>query len=113
MREIGKNMDPNMVQRPEVKTASTEKTDEVKTPAAQEKEIKDFSNPTEILGRSQVSQADNVKNDANFALNNPEIVENADKYFDMAYNQLLKSSEPDAYEKACAMTKAYVDEFHC
>lgn len=65
----------------------------------------------ETLGRSLVSEADNLKNDVAFGMTHPQAIAKADKFFDKAYANLQSQGHPYAYEEASAMTKAYVDEF--
>jgi len=66
--------------------------------------VKDFSNPTaEALGRSQVSKADNLKSDVDYAVANPGAIERSDKLFEMALKSLEAEGDPHAYEKACAI----------
>lgn len=112
MREIGKNLEPGKVQRQEVKFGNVDKEEEAQIEASNEKEIKDFSNPTEMLGRSQVNQVDNLQTDVSFGLAHPNAITSADKFFEMTYNQLLEENNPEAYEVACSRAKTYVDEFH-
>ena len=109
MREISKNMDTGKIPKQDVKFCGTEKA-EPQVTIQEGKEIKDFSNPTEILGRSQVNKVDNLQADVAFSIANPEAVESADKFFDMAYAQLQKKGDPEAYEKASAIAVAYVQE---
>src|SRR5574344_1151086 len=74
-------------------------------------EIKDLGNtPSEALGRSQVAK-DNIENDIKIMQDNPEIVEKANRFFDMAEKVLQKSGTPDAPEKATLLTEAYRKEF--
>lgn len=70
----------------------------------EKKVVKDFSNPTEVLGRSQINKADNLKADVAFGLANPNAISNSDRFFDIAYAQLLEKDDPHAYEKACAIS---------
>ena len=70
-----------------------------------EQNVGDFSNPSaEALGRSQVCKADNLKSDVDFAKANPDAVELSDKLFDMALKKLQSEGDPQAYEKACAIS---------
>lgn len=70
---------------------------------SESKVVKDLSNQTEVLGRSQVNKTDNLSADVAFAMANPETTERADKLFDVAYAQLLDKNDPDAYGKACSI----------
>ena len=64
----------------------------------------DFSNPTEVLGRSQVNKPDNIKEDVAFGIANPNAINNSDKLFEIAYKSLQSKGDPEAYEKACAIS---------
>ena len=77
---------------------------------ANEKTIENLAGHADIVGRSQVRKADNVKEDVNFMLRNPEIMTKAEKFFDVAYQQLLKEDSPNAYEKAAAMATTFARE---
>ena len=62
--------------------------------------IKDFSNPTEVLGRSQVKKADNSNSDLKMLLENPQIAENSDKIFEAAYAAAKAAGAEHPYEEA-------------
>jgi hypothetical protein len=79
-------------------------------PAANNKVIENLAGQADIVGRSQVQRADNVKEDVNFMLKNPEIMAKAERFFDIAYAQLLKEDSPNAYEKAAAMATVFARE---
>lgn len=102
MREI-KKLDLTKTQKAEVKLNSTEKNDASFAEETLISEIKDFSNPTEMLGRSQVSKTDNLKSDVAFSKEHPEILNNSDKLFELAFESLSANGDPNAYEKACAI----------
>lgn len=114
MREIKNNVEIGKIQKQETKPSvapssslPVEKTGPVLNAAESEKEIKDFSNPSgEVLGRSQVivSKADNVKEDVKFGMAHPEAIERSDKLFNLALAKLEKEGDPNAYEKACAIS---------
>lgn len=71
----------------------------------QETSVKDFSNPSaEVLGRSQVSKADNIKSDLDFATAHPDAITKSDKLFEMALKSLEAEGDPQAYEKACTIS---------
>ncbi|MDD3436101.1 MAG: hypothetical protein PHC64_03005 [Candidatus Gastranaerophilales bacterium] len=72
--------------------------------------ISDFSNPKEVLGRSQVSKSDNRKADVAFGMANPEAIAKADNFFEIAYANLQAEGDPNAYEKAAAMSTIYAKE---
>ncbi len=113
MREIKNNTDISKAQIRDVKFSGSEKPEsKIDTANVQGVEIKDFSNPqAEALGRSQVSSTDNVKNDVAFGMANPEAIESSDRYFEMAYNNLVAQGHPNAYEEAAAQSTAYGREF--
>src|SRR5574344_557822 len=76
-----------------------------------EKELSDASNPAlESLGRSQVLSPDNLENDLKIFTNDPDKVKNAEEFFDIAYEQLQKAGDKDAFEKAALMTGTYSKE---
>ena len=69
-----------------------------------------------LPGRSQVKPSENVNSDIDFFLKNPEMVEKANEFFDMVYEQLKqndqeKEKKAPAYETAAQITNAYVKEF--
>lgn len=74
------------------------------------KTIENLKGHADIVGRSQVRKADNVKEDVNFMLKNPEIMAKAERFFDVAYTQLLREDSPNAYEKAAAMATTFARE---
>lgn len=110
MREIKKvdgqkqitNVDPKIPAKKEQPQVSDEETSQ--------KVVTDLSNQTEILGRSQISKADNLKSDVAFGRANPQIIASADKFFDIAYTQLVNDNVPNAYEKASTMATIYAKE---
>ena len=112
MREVKNNVEIGKTKKVEVKSTKIEKAEpqfcgELET----ESTIKDFSNPSaEVLGRSQVSKADNLKADVAFGMEHPETISSADKFFDIAYNTLQSKKDPNAYEKASTMASIYAKE---
>ena len=86
-----------------------------KQPGADENgvEFVDFANPqAESLGRSQVNLPDNIDGDIKFMMKMPEKVEQANLFFDRAYELLMTDkNEERAYEKAAQITQAFKDEF--
>lgn len=111
MREINNNLEYGKVQKSDFKAEKADEKVESQCCAhAEEKNVQDFSNPTEILGRSQVNKADNLKEDVSFGMAHPEAIKSADKFFDVAYANLLRENDPNAYEKAAAMTSIYARE---
>lgn len=73
---------------------------------AEQKVVKDLSSQHEVSGRSQVSKAaaDNFQKDIAFGIANPDAIASSDRFFDIAYNQLSEKNDPNAYEKACAIS---------
>ena len=113
MREINNNssnVEIAKMQKPELKTSSSENVDAKVSEEAENLNVTDFSNPTEVLGRSQVGKADNLKADVAFGFAHPEAIESADRFFDMAYAQLQEKGDPAAYEKASSMASLYAKE---
>lgn len=78
--------------------------------SAKKIDLDNLRGPGDVVGRSQIQRADNVKEDVNFMLRNPEIMAKAEKFFDVAYQQLLKEDSPNAYEKAAAMATTFARE---
>ncbi len=64
-----------------------------------------------LPGRSQVKATDNVAGDIDFFLKNPEMVEKANHFFEMTYDQLKAKGYPEAYETATQITNAFTKEF--
>ena len=88
-----------------VKDGNVQKVD-----SAERKSIDNLVGPADVVGRSQVQKPDNLKEDINFILKNPEIMEKAEAFFEMAYEKLLKEDSPNAYEKAAAMATTFARE---
>lgn len=71
------------------------------------KETTDLSKmPSDIIGRSQVAKSA-IENDIEILLNNPEKVEELDRYF----NYLI-DKERYSYEQACALQAMAGEEFY-
>jgi len=106
MRDVKNNVEIGKIQpRQEIKTEKTEDVLPQVTPK-EEKVILDSSNPSaEILGRSQVGKVDALKKDVAFGMAHPEAIEQADKFFNMAYAQT------NDYGKSSELSAAYVNEF--
>lgn len=113
MREIKKiNVGQGQVP-PNIEPKSADKSDpQFSANEANAKVVNDLSNQTELLGRSQICKKDNLTCDVAFGMKNPQAIESADKFFEMAYAQLVNENEPDAYEKASAMASIYAREIH-
>lgn len=113
MREINKNnnsVEIAKMPKPELKASSGEEADKKVIEEAEKLNVSDFSNPTEVLGRSQVNKTDNLKADVSFGLAHPDAIESADRFFNMAYAQLQEKGDPAAYEKAASMASIYAKE---
>lgn len=106
MREIKNNVEIGKMQNADLRLSKSEKAEPQAISEGEESSIKDFSNPTEVLGRSQVNSTDNLKSDVKFGLANPDAIASSDKLFNIAYSQLLNENDPQAYEKACAIATA-------
>ncbi len=103
MREVNTNVDLSKIKNQNAVFNAIEKSESSQSENVQKKEIKDFSNHTEILGRSQVNKTDNLKADVAFCSENQKTVELSDKLFEIAYEKLKDANDPHAYEKACAI----------
>lgn len=114
MREIDKvNNGIQPIQPAKVDSSKENLKDEnvVAENAEPKKEIKDLGNtPAETLGRSQVA-ADNIENDLKVMKENPKMVEDANKFFDMAEKVLKKNGAEHPAEEAALLTDAYKKEF--
>ncbi|MFA7657845.1 MAG: hypothetical protein WCY19_00255 [Candidatus Gastranaerophilaceae bacterium] len=106
MREVKNNVEIGKAQKSDLRTAKGTKAEpQFCGEFEEESSIKDFSNPkAEALGRSQVSKTDNVEKDVAFGKAHPETIERADKLFALAFKGLRAAGDPDAYEKACAIS---------
>ena len=62
-----------------------------------------------IAGKSQI-KTDNISNDLLVLKTNPNVVRLADEAFDSAYERLSAQNDPEAYEKACLIANAFVQE---
>lgn len=95
---------------PQEQVTSAKKAEETKVEKEAET-IQDFSNPkAEALGRSQVAKTDSVKTDVKFLKENFDTVQSAEKFFDIAYQQLKDAGVKEPYEKACTMASMYAQE---
>jgi len=116
MREINNQQPGNMTsQISSVKVEQKENLKEDHKPeivAEPQKEINDLANmPAESLGRSQVATPDNIENDIKMMLENPDAVEKANKFYEMAEKVLASKGDVEAAEKATLLTDAYRKEF--
>ncbi len=62
-----------------------------------------------IAGKSQI-KTDNISNDLLTLKTSPKLVMLADEAFDRAYEKLSEQNDPHAYEKACMIANAFVQE---
>ena len=67
--------------------------------------------PSETLGRSQVSNPDNLVNDMNTMRQNPKLTIYADEFFNYALRQAIEANIPNPYEHACLTTASFFNEF--
>lgn len=114
MREINNNRNINNISQHDVKFGDADKNGQNSDQQfvnAEEKEIRDLSNPAEISGRSLVNKADNLKEDMAFVAAHPEAVEKANKFFDIVYEQLQSRGDVDAYADAAVIAKKLTEEF--
>lgn len=67
-------------------------------------QINDFSDPkAEALGRSMlIKNSDDTNNDLKALLDNPQIAENSDKMFEVAYKAAQNSGIEQQYENAAS-----------
>lgn len=104
MSEIdGPKISVNQVKFNSIKKQAAE--DEQHIVSDEEKEqIKDFSNiKAETIGRSLLFKGtDNINNDIKAAIENPQIVENSDKLFELAYSEAINSNVQNPYEAAAS-----------
>lgn len=103
MREIKNNVEIGKVQKAELKPSKVNDAEPQFCGELEKDSVKDFSNPTEVLGRSQVNKTDNLKEDLTFGMANPEVMNKSDKLFNLALSKLEAQGDPNAYEKACAV----------
>ena len=76
----------------------------------EEPKLKDFSDPkAEALGRSMlVKDADNVNNDLQALIKNPQIAENSDEMFETAYKAAVDAGVENPYEAASSFATGSV-----
>lgn len=107
MREID-NMNAIRFQKVEIKKDKPKKS---AAPEGSEDNIEFQNAKAASLGRSQVSKPDNVESDIKFMMKNPELVMQANMFFDNAYDLLKSKNEERAYEKSAQLMQAFRDEF--
>lgn len=104
MREINNRL-IGKVQQADFKSEKAGNTEPQFCGELEETCINDFSNPkAETLGRSQVNKTDNLQADVAFGLANPDAIDKSDKLFNLALAKLEADGDPQAYEKACAIS---------
>lgn len=106
MREVNNNtVNSNNVSFQQIQPKrETAQSEDVKP---QTSEITDLGKmPSEVIGRSQVSKS-SLEKDMDFALKNPDKVEDMNRYCDYLMNELGYS-----YEDACTIVGASADEFY-
>lgn len=104
MREIKNNLERGKVQKAELKSGKSNNAESHLAAEIDASNVNDFSNPTEVLGRSQLSKTDNLKEDVAFGMANHSTISKSDKLFELAFKGLQSEGDPDAYEKACAIS---------
>ncbi|MGN1125060.1 MAG: hypothetical protein ACI4SM_02625 [Candidatus Gastranaerophilaceae bacterium] len=109
MTDIDK-MSANVIRFQKI-NAPKDKPKKTAAPEGCEENIEFQNAKAESLGRSQVSKPDTLENDVKFMMKNPELVMQANMFFDNAYDLLKSKNEERAYEKAAQMMQAYRDEF--
>ena len=71
--------------------------------------------PEAVIGRSQVQMAGvnkaAIEADMKTLAQNPQAIQKATDFFDIAYNQLKKNGSENAYEKAAVLTSTFKEEF--
>ena len=108
MREVNNNSEVGKIpQRRDAGFGKAEEAFQDVAPNVEENIASTFDDAkAEVLGRSHVNNLNALQNDINFGMKNPAAIQQADKFFDMAYAQT------GDYAKASELTAAYVDEFH-
>ena len=104
MSEIdGPKISVNQVNFNSIKKQPTE-TEQPAPQSEETKQIKDFSdNKAETIGRSLLFKGtDDVNNDLKAAVENPQIVENSDKLFELTYSEAINSNMENPYEEAAS-----------
>jgi len=111
MREISNNTGVPFSPKTDLKP-ETPKIKDVKAEVSETKGTEDLSkSPSAISGRSLVGGVDTIENDVKTMMENPEAIEKANKFFDLAEGQYKDKGVENPYEKAAALTDAYKKEF--
>ena len=112
MREVNNNPTGNPQNFPKAKIEKTGAPSEIAPVAfndcATSKEIKALLNDP---GMQSLVKTDNIKNDIQTLLQDPELVKSSEVLFDRAYNMFLQNGIEDPYEKASKFTDVFVKEF--
>ncbi|MBQ2611602.1 hypothetical protein IJF81_04340 [bacterium] len=117
MRDSVDKINSGLNQQP-LKTQNTDSIKEVKDEDLKSSSKLESSNettdlskmPSEVLGRSQVAK-DNIENDMKILLENPDVVENSNKFYDMAEEVLRANGDEHPAENAAVLTEAFRKEF--
>lgn len=113
MREIPNNTGVPFSPKADLKSESP-KTQEIKAETSEipAKGTEDLSkSPSAVSGRSLINSADTIENDVKIMMENPEAIEKANLFFDVAEAQYRKDGVENPYEKAAALTEAFKKEF--
>ena len=111
--EFNSNLNFGAIQK-QAKIKASEAKDEILEQSIDEisEDVKSQGVPvgqSAIAGKSQI-KTDNISNDLLMLRTNPKLVELADEAFDRAYEKLTEQKDPEAYEKACMIASAFVQE---
>lgn len=119
MREINNNQNNLNFPKVEVKKENPQIPEQAnieETPQVQSTEDLSLS-PEAVIGRSQVQMSGVnkanalIEADMKAMLDNPQAIQKAVDFFDIAYNRLQENGADDAYEKAAVLTNAFKEDF--
>ena len=109
MREI-KKVDAS--QTPKAKADRTGSSSEI-TPSVSATSSTNTENlgtgPSSLVGQAQVIK-DNAAKDLNFMANHLDAVDKSEQLFDLTFKALREQDDPQAYEKACAISTSAARE---
>ena len=123
MREINNQNNLNNFPKVEIKKETAQPNEvlaQQDTPSQQAFQTEDLSlSPEAVIGRSQVQMSEKtgvngtkaLEADMKIMLENPEFVEKAVDFFDIAYNRLQEKGVENPYEKAAVLTNAFKEDF--
>ena len=109
MSEVnGPKISVNQLNYAGIQKQNQETTPEI--PAEQTPQLTDFSdNKAEALGRSMLFKgADDINHDLKALIDNPQIAENSDKMFEVAYNAAVEAGIENPYEEAATASTTSV-----